>query len=324
MAGRAEAGGRAGRAASARPPPRSRALILPALLAGNAALWATLSFCLGHRGGPAGPQGVPTAQAGAPRGGGDRLVGDLAPSFRTPGARTPRGRGAADHVLVRLGLPVDLSSLQVLIDDMPAKVSAMGALGPAYFYLVYVLAECLALPATPLTLSAGYLFGLPVGFGVTLAAGCTAAGIGFMLSRTVLRPQFEKVAEGNDTFEKINKAVEREGFKIILLLRLTPLLPFALSNYFYGLSKVGFLDFISATFLGFFPGTLALVASASTAQALAAGDAEQPWYVYAAGAAVTLAMLKAVTTVAQQAVDEAVQESEEFQAAPSRGSSFTA
>lgn len=57
----------------------------------------------------------------------------------------------------------------------------------------------------------------------------------------------------------MDKAIGKEGFKIILLLRLSPIFPFALSNYFYGVTAVNFVDYITGTMLGFLPGTLAYV-----------------------------------------------------------------
>mmetsp|Transcript_63303 Transcript_63303/g.185043 ORF Transcript_63303/g.185043 Transcript_63303/m.185043 type:complete len:348 (+) Transcript_63303:73-1116(+) len=205
-------------------------------------------------------------------------------------------------------LPELFTSFQAVLDSVPQQVAELGPLGPAYFFAVYVVAECLALPATPLTLSAGYLFGLPLGCAVSLAGGTVAAGIGFLLSRTLLRPQITELAAGNETFQNVNRAVESEGFKIILLLRLSPLLPFALSNYLYGLSNVGFLDFIAATALGFAPGTCAFVYFATTARSVLSESGEgQPWYVYAVGIAVTVALLKVVSDVAKQAVDEAIE-----------------
>mmetsp|Transcript_48575 Transcript_48575/g.113940 ORF Transcript_48575/g.113940 Transcript_48575/m.113940 type:complete len:301 (-) Transcript_48575:198-1100(-) len=231
------------------------------------------------------------------------------------------GQTASAHLLPRqpqvrsAALPEALSSVQDLMQQVPDQVAALGPAGIFYFFGIYVVAECLALPAAPLTLSSGYLFGLPVGAVTSVLAGTTAAAIGFLLSRTFLRPQIQKIAEENETFRDINKAVEREGFKIILLLRLSPLLPFALSNYVYGLSKVGFGDFILATALGFAPGTIGLVYAATTARELTTEGASQPWYVYAAGLAVTVFLLKVVSDVASQAVKDAVED--DAKAAPS-------
>eukprot|EP00435_Cladocopium_sp_Y103_P046211 s429_g13.t1 len=108
----------------------------------------------------------------------------------------------------RAALPEVLSYIQDTIQHVPDKVAEMGPMGIVYFFAIYVVAECLALPAAPLTLSSGYLFGLPIGSLTSILAGTgtTAAVIGFTLSRTFLRPQISKMIEGNETFRDINKA----------------------------------------------------------------------------------------------------------------------
>lgn len=209
--------------------------------------------------------------------------------------------------VVRQGVPDVFSTVQGLLDSMPQQVEALGPLGPVYFFAVYVLAECVALPATPLTLSAGYLFGLPLGCALALSAGTTGACIGFFLSRTFLRPQIEQMIVENETLMNINKAVEQEGFKIIFLLRLSPLLPFALSNYVFGLSNCSLVDFVLATALGFAPGTCAFVYLATTARSVVSEGASEPWYVYAAGLALTVFLLKVVADTAKKAVDDAIE-----------------
>lgn len=272
----------------------------------------TLAFSVSPDGSP---MGVRPAQAGASSQQRTRHAGAREGSLLAGGQQPARAEASRGSPL--RALPEIFTSFQSVMDAVPQQVEELGPLGPVYFFCVYVLAECLALPATPLTLSAGYLFGLPLGCAVALAGGTVAAGIGFLLSRTLLRPQIEELAAGNENFQNINRAVEREGFKIILLLRLSPLLPFALSNYVYGLSNAGFLDFILATALGFAPGTCAYVYLATTARSVLGGTGEgQPWYVYAVGIAVTIGLLKVVSDIAKQAVDDAIESDKAAGASP--------
>ena len=92
----------------------------------------------------------------------------------------------------------------------------------------------------PLTASSGYLFGLVPGALVVLASATIAACISFFIGRTFLRDWAMKIASGSPKWRAIDRAVGKEGFKVMLLLRLSPLLPFAISNYLYGLTSVDF------------------------------------------------------------------------------------
>lgn len=120
------------------------------------------------------------------------------------------------------------------------KVASLGPLGYVYFSLIYIAAEVLAIPVMPLTASSGYLFGLFPGALVVLGSATIAACISFYIGRTFLRDWARSKTAGNSLWKMIDTAVGREGFKIILLLRLSPLLPFALSNYLYGITSVDF------------------------------------------------------------------------------------
>eukprot|EP00933_Yihiella_yeosuensis_P025981 TRINITY_DN20168_c1_g1_i1.p1 TRINITY_DN20168_c1_g1~~TRINITY_DN20168_c1_g1_i1.p1 ORF type:complete len:317 (-),score=57.16 TRINITY_DN20168_c1_g1_i1:88-993(-) len=213
------------------------------------------------------------------------------------------------QVLPELALPTSIEQAQALLDQLPEYVQSMGPSGPILYWAVFVLFECLSLPASPLLLSSGYVFGLQFGIALSITALITAATISFALAKTILRPQLMKFAAGNETFQNINAAVKVEGFKIIFLLRLAPLLPFAISNYAYGLSEVGFVDYIVATALGCAPGTCAFVYFASAAKDMGEGGGS-PWYVYAGGILATFVLLKVVADVAQKAVEDSVGKSD--------------
>jgi len=184
----------------------------------------------------------------------------------------------------------------------------MGPIGILYFGLFYTVAEVLCVPALPLTASAGYLFGLAKGTAVVLSAASIAAAIGFVIGRTFLRSFVEEKLEEYPEFQKIDKAIGQEGFKLMILLRLSPIFPFSLSNYLYGSTSVGFWQYFLGTMIGFAPGTMAYVYSGEIGKALSGGGADaQPWYIYAAGLAAAGGLLKLagdVATTTIQAMEE--------------------
>uniref|UniRef100_A0A7R9U9H4 VTT domain-containing protein n=1 Tax=Pinguiococcus pyrenoidosus TaxID=172671 RepID=A0A7R9U9H4_9STRA len=183
-----------------------------------------------------------------------------------------------------------------------------GPMGYVYFALVYTLAELVALPAVPLTASSGYLFGTFRGTSVVLLSATVAASISFLLSRTFLRQYVKGFAASNPKWSAVDKAVGREGFRLVLLLRLSPLLPFALSNYLYGLSAVDFWGYFWGTFFGFMPGTVAYVYSGqvgrevSTAVANSSMSTGTPWYIYVAALGGLGVFINVVSKIAKDAV----------------------
>jgi uncharacterized membrane protein YdjX (TVP38/TMEM64 family) len=197
------------------------------------------------------------------------------------------------------------------LEQVTELVASMGPAGPLYFSLVYILAEVLCIPAVPLTASAGYLFGVGTGTLVVLLSASTAASISFVIGRTLLRTTVEQWMQDTPQFAKLDKAIAKEGFKLMLLLRLSPLFPFALSNYLYGATSIDFVPFFWATLLGFTPGTLAYVYTGVVGKALTAGgDSAQPWFVYAGGAVVLGGLVKLLVDVASNIVEEIGEEAD--------------
>jgi uncharacterized membrane protein YdjX (TVP38/TMEM64 family) len=217
------------------------------------------------------------------------------------------------------GLEQLQSNPQQTLQNFIQYVETIGPLGPIVYGIFYFIAELLAIPATPLTMSSGYLFGLLEGFFIVWTAGVCAASITFYIGRTLLRTYVEKtILQQNTQLAKIDKAIANgtNGFKIILLLRLSPLFPFALSNYVYGATSVDFGSYVAATGLGFIPGTLALVVTGMLGKELTLGSlsdgsttgSHQPWYLYAIGLGVIVTFLKFITDVATDLINAVADE----------------
>ena len=195
------------------------------------------------------------------------------------------------------------------LDSVVKSVEDMGPLGPLYFGIAYTIAEILAIPAIPLTASAGYLFGPVQGTGVVLLSASVAAAASFLIGRTLLRTYVERVLEEYPKFAKLDRAIGKEGFKLMLLLRLSPIFPFFLSNYLYGASSINFNAFFWGTLLGFAPGTAAYVYTGYVGKALTdGGESAYPWFVYVGGFAIFGGILKVLADTATRVVEELEEE----------------
>ncbi|KAL7542483.1 hypothetical protein ACHAXR_013133 [Thalassiosira sp. AJA248-18] len=207
---------------------------------------------------------------------------------------------------IDLGLGKLISDPSASFDTILKSLETMDTQkGMIYFSSFYVLAEILAIPAVPiLTASSGYLFGTLLGTATCLFSAAIAASISFVIGRTLLRGYVEKVLADNPKFKSMDRAIGKDGFKLMLLLRLSPLFPFALSNYLYGASSIRFLPYFFGTALGFAPGTFAYVYAGRIGKALTMDSASsEPWYVYVGGMAVLLGLLKIAGDVATGVID---------------------
>lgn len=126
------------------------------------------------------------------------------------------------------------------------------------FVLAYAVAEMLLLPALPATILAGSVYGLMLGsFLVVLGASMGAMGV-FTLARCWLRPQASRWLERSRHLKALQRVVSQEGLRVLLLARLSPVLPFNLLNVAYGLSDIPPLTF-GLGLIGIIPGTVLYV-----------------------------------------------------------------
>ena len=145
------------------------------------------------------------------------------------------------------------------IESFNAWVGGLGVLGPIVFALAYAIATVLMLPGSLLTLAGGAVFGLFQGFVTVLSGATLGAALAFLVSRFVARQHVEKWVQQKPSFDAIDKAVAKEGYKIVFLTRLSPIFPFNFQNYAYGLTRVPFLHYTVASFIGMIPGSFLYV-----------------------------------------------------------------
>ena len=193
-------------------------------------------------------------------------------------------------------------------------VDGLGFWGPATFVLGYAIAVVAFVPASLLTLGAGAIFGIARGVAYVFIAATVGSCLAFLVSRHLARSAIERKIEGEPKFAAIDRAIERDGLKIVFLLRLTPAVPFNLLNYALGLTRIRFADYAIAS-VGMLPGTLLYVYSGKLAGDLAAVAGNpavaKGWGYYgflALGLAATLAATLVVTRSARRALAEATAE----------------
>lgn len=179
----------------------------------------------------------------------------------TAGARSSKAglafRAAAVVVLVA-ALLLFGRRVAGYLPEFSAWVDGLGVWGPIVFVLGYTVATVAFIPGSLLTLAGGAIFGLAEGTALVFVGASLGATAAFLASRYLVRGAIEKRVAAEPRFAAIDRAVGREGFKIVLLLRLTPIVPFVLLNYALGLTRVSLGDYVRA-FIGMFPATLLYV-----------------------------------------------------------------
>lgn len=172
-----------------------------------------------------------------------------------------------------------------------AAVAGAGVVGQAAFVALYALACVLLIPGSVLTLGAGAVFGLWRGFVLVSVASTLGACAAMLVGRYFLRDWVTRRLAAFPVFEAVRSAVAAEGWKVVALTRLSPVLPFTFLNYAYGLTDVGLKEYALASWLGMMPGTLLFVylgaAAGEVARSGQRGRTPAEWAFFAAGLAAT-------------------------------------
>lgn len=162
------------------------------------------------------------------------------------------------------------------LEAVVAWTSGLGLWGIATLVAVYMVAAVLFVPGSLLTLGAGAVFGLAWGTLAASLGGTLGAGAAFLTGRHVARSRVVRWLGSNPRFASIDTAVASEGGKIVLLTRLSPIFPYNLLNYLFGLTKVGFWKFLLASWAGMLPATFLYVYAGFAGRVAAQTAAGEP------------------------------------------------
>ena len=213
-------------------------------------------------------------------------------------------------IVIALFLAMKFLPVQQWLRSFNDWVGEMGTIGIFIFIGVYAVATVLLAPGAILTIGAGFAFGLWKGFLAVSAGATLGAALAFLVARFIARQKIEAIAKRNEKFRTIDNAIGKQGTKLIFLLRLSPVIPFNLSNYFYGLTGVKFWPYVLASWIGMMPGTFLYVyiGTAGKAAISAAAGSEavkhgwEYWTFLGIGLLATIVVTIWVTKIARDAL----------------------
>jgi uncharacterized membrane protein YdjX (TVP38/TMEM64 family) len=182
-------------------------------------------------------------------------------------------------------------------------IHGLGPVAPLVFLLIYIVACVLLLPGSVLTLGAGAVFGVAYGIVIVWISAILGATAAFLVGRYLVRDWVARKIAANPKLQLLDTTVTREGWKIVALMRLSPVIPFNLLNYAFGATRVSLRDYVFASAVGMLPGTAMYTYLGSLAGELAGGSARArtplEWSFYALGLLATVAVTVYLTRVAR-------------------------
>ncbi|MHC5742744.1 MAG: TVP38/TMEM64 family protein [Nostoc sp.] len=218
-------------------------------------------------------------------------------------------------LIITLIIAAKQLNFQGLLQTLVIWVHSLGTLGPIAYIVIFNLATLLFIPGSLLTLKGGCLFGVFWGSIYVLIAATIGATLAFLIGRYLSRDWVSRQIEKHPKFKAIDLAVAKEGWKIVLLTRLSPIFPFNLLNYAFGVTQVSLKDYILGSF-GIIPGTVMYVYIGSLAGNLAMiNTSHQPitpetqvwqWVMQVIGLIATVAVTVYITKIAQKALAQSV------------------
>ena len=209
------------------------------------------------------------------------------------------GIGAVAAVVAALSLMLPVREWAAMMEDRLEQMNLALALG--VFVAVYVVATLILIPSWIFPIAAGVVFGFAWGTAVTIVGATLGSVAAFIIGRYFLHGFVERAANRNPAFKAVDKAVEKEPWKVVALLRLSPLFPSPVKSYFLGLTCVRLKAYTIASTVGMIPGLLLKVYIGSAGRG-ALGNTSGPmkWLLLGTGVAATIAVTVVIGRMAKK------------------------
>ena len=155
--------------------------------------------------------------------------------------------------LITMTVIGSISGIGIYIRTLINWFNGLGVWAPVIFILIYVIATVLAIPRGILTVISGSIFGSIYGIIIVNFAATVGAALAFLVSRHLMRKHVNKLLSGDDKFQKLNLLMENHGSLVVAFTRLTPIFPYNLLNYGFGLTRISFHSYVFWSWLCMLP-----------------------------------------------------------------------
>jgi uncharacterized membrane protein YdjX (TVP38/TMEM64 family) len=175
------------------------------------------------------------------------------------------------------------------MDDAQTWLKGLGAGGIVLFFAILFFATFLPMPDWPLPIVAGYVYGVWA-FPLTYVGIALPSALAFLAARYLARERIKAVLDRRRKYRALDRAVAKDGWQVVVLLRLSPLIPFNLQNYALGITAIPFWRYLGATLVGIVPGVAIYVYLGIFGYRLKAGPGALDWTLFAIGIAATVGL----------------------------------
>jgi uncharacterized membrane protein YdjX (TVP38/TMEM64 family) len=224
-------------------------------------------------------------------------------------ASGPSGRGvkeqrrwwpwaAVGFLLLAICLGWFLLPLREWIEALQSWLLGLGLWGVMIFTMILIIVTFLPAPDWPLPVAAGYIYGFWA-FPLTYVSIAFASVLAFLAARYLLRDKIGLLLNRRRKYRTLDKAVADDGWKVVVLMRLSPVVPFNLQNYALGVTAIPFMQYLTATLIGIIPGIAIYVYFGIFGRGLGSGPNVFDWVLFGLGVLATVALAILVTRKAK-------------------------